>query len=299
MNKAWFISAACLLLAAGLMAWGFSGHSEAPAGGERFYALLADDLGTEVLQLKHGAQEAANELGAEIQFLTAARNQPLELAYLEKLEEVAQARPDGIILPAGAESTLPRALEIGKAQGFPVVCLFETGEAGAISVVTDFEALGVMLGESALNRGDVGEAVALLTGEPWEELVLKGLRDRLPRAEGVRVDGKIMVAERVAALAPGSAVFALNPQLTLRLAAVAGSRQCWGLDPGDARVALLADGVMQGLAFQMPYAQGYQAVREAHGKRMEAHGVMVPSRVVTRENMYHSENVKLMFPLLQ
>lgn len=299
MNKAWFISAACLLLAAGLMAWGFGGRDEAPAGREHFYALLADDLGTEVLQFKHGAQEAANELGAEIEFLIVARNQPLEQAYLEKLEEVAQARPDGIILPAGAESTLARALEIGKTLGIPVICLFEAGDAGAASVVTDFEALGSTLGEFALDAGDVGESVALLTGEPREERLLKGLRRKIPHVEEIRVDGKTMVAERMAELAPGVTVFALSPQLTLRLAAVAGSRQCWGMDPGDMRVALLADGVMQGLAFQMPYAQGYQAVREAHKKRMETHEAMVPSRVVTRETMYLSENVKLMFPLLQ
>ena len=299
MNKTWFISAACLLLAVSLMVWGLSGRSEDYAEGARFYALLADDLGTEVLQLKHGAQEAADELGAEIEFLTAARNQPLEQAYLEKLEEVARAQPDGIILPAGAESTLVRALEIGIMLGIPVVCLFDTEEAGAVSVMTDFEALGRMMGVNALNAGDVGEAVALLTGEPREERMLKGLRDKIPHVEEIRVDGKTIVAEQVAALGSEAALFALSPQLTLRLAAAAGERRCWGMDPGDVRVTLLADGIMYGLAFQMPYAQGYQAIRAAYDKRMEVRSVVVPSRIVTRETMYLSENVKLMFPLLQ
>ena len=299
MNKAWFISVACLLLAVGLMVWGLSVRSEEPVRGAHYYALLADDLGTEVLQLKHGAQEAANEFGAEIEFLTVARNQPLEQAYMEKLEEVARSQPDGIILPAGAESTLIRALEIGKLLSIPVVCLFETGEAGAVSVMADFETLGMMMGERAMDAGNVGESVALLTGEPQEKQLLKGLRDKIPHTEEIYFDGKTMVAEMIAALSQEATIFALTPQLTLRVAAVAWNRQCWGMDPGEMRVALLEDGMMQGLAFQMPYAQGYQAVRAAYEKRLEDHRVIVSSRVVTRDTMYLSENVKLMFPLLQ
>ncbi len=287
MNKTWIICILCLILAGLLMAWGLGGQTETEKSGARYVALIADDLGTEVLQFKQGAQAASDELGADIRFLTA--REPGDEGLLQLAREAEALNPDGLILPGGAQGALGYAEE---AQ-IPVVCLFDEGDAPSIS--TDWLSLGRQMGQAAKDGGATGFC-AFYGGGERELLLLAGLREALPGLITARCDASEMPG-LIEELPEGCAAFALNPGLTLAAAqAPHGATPLYGVDPGEARVALLRGGDAEGLALEMPYAQGYLAVMALRpgGKPQPA-----PARVVTRETMYDSENVKLMFPLLQ
>lgn len=275
LNKSLMLCLLCLVAALVLMAWGFRTPREAAAEKPRYFALLTEDTGTDVMQFKQGAQVAAKEVGATVTFLTCAGDVPISGA-LHMLIASIDADANGIILPKGGEAVKGDALSLG----IPVVCLFETD---TLCVAADMRAMGGALAEAARAAGDVGEYSVYMDTSPAEGEMLEGLQAAL-KGENISINPDT----------PTGTVFALNANATLALADVPGVH-LWGVDPGDARVKLLAEGRARGLIMSMPYAQGYQAVFALKGG-LEAR---VPTRVVTRDTMYASENVKLMFPLLQ
>lgn len=295
MNKSVIVSALSLVLALGIMIWGFREPVNAPAGSACYYALLTEDLGTDVMQFKQGAQAAAKELGAGVTFMTCARIDPIGGELASFVTSLGPLSPEGIILPPGGEDVLADALKLGTS----VVCLFETDAHGASSVVTDFTELGEQLAKRALEQENPTGFAAFLTNTREETQMLAGLKSVLGASvQEFTVDSPESAFVSARALPGGTCAFALNAELTLALANDAGGLRIWGVDPGEARVELLVGGAAAGLAMQMPYAQGYQAIMAA-AQSSPGSRVTTPSRVITADEMYLSENVKLMFPLLQ
>ena len=69
-----------------------------------------------------------------------------------------------------------------------------------------------------------------------------------------------------------------------------------GMDPGEERVQLMAEGAVDALAVETPYALGYMAMQMALSGETEA--CLLPYKLVVPSEMYDAKNVKLMFPLL-
>lgn len=110
------------------------------------------------------------------------------------------------------------------------------------------------------------------------------------------------VTEGNALPAPGedACVVALTGKETRRLAAMREAGELTaplvGMDPGEERVQLMAEGAVDGLAVETPYALGYMAMQMALSGETEA--CLLPYKLVVPSEMYDAKNVKLMFPLL-
>ena len=110
------------------------------------------------------------------------------------------------------------------------------------------------------------------------------------------------VTEGNALPAPGedACVVALTGKETRRLAAMREAGELTaplvGMDPGEERVQLMAEGAVDALAVETPYALGYMAMQMALSGETEA--CLLPYKLVVPSEMYDAKNVKLMFPLL-
>lgn len=302
MKRTWITCGVCLALSILLMAIGFAGSSGDTAMEKPLYAMIVvDDIGTAVMQQKQGMQTAAAEFGAETRTYTADPNAPLSPQLDAFLAAAGRSGAKGAVLTACNADAAAEAQATADALGIPLVLLSADAPGIVTRVATDYAEQGKLLAEALRSRA-AGGPVAVLTGAE-------------DQAEHARLDGVAMAlddAYTVYAVAPGrplevlletlpanAQVLALTGSLTEEAASIlAGRLPVWGVDPGDARVALLASGAAEGLVMDMPYAQGYLAVAALHGSAM-SDVVYSPSRVVDRETMYLSENVKLVFPLLQ
>lgn len=305
MKKTVAIVALCLLASALLMVWG---AREVPAGDEgpaaRYVLLLEEDSGTAIMQLKQGAQTAASELGAEWSTQVAEQREPPAEALVAMASRLVEEGVSGLVLSPSAPETVAAVREIAGARGIPVVCVGADAPGADASVLTDPAAEGRLLVEACLAAPSVAadQVTVLMADDAVCHARLEGIRALLTPA-AILVEDADGAARALSALPQGTPVLVLDAQLALAAAQSHGDALLlWGVDPGDDRVPLLAAGQLQGIVVEMPYAQGYQAVMALDGLRQ---GQPVPqtvhsaSRLVTRQTMYLSENVKLMFPLLQ
>lgn len=302
MRKTVIVFVLCVLSVAGIMLWGFRDpEASAVARTPRYALILSEDRGTQVLQLKQGAQYAAGALGAELTVYTAGLDETEGSVWLESLEALASAPLDGLILTPCGEAAAGRAARLCKDRDIPLVVLWEPlpGQEDLPLVRTDDREQGRLLAEAA---GAPKQAVAFVTGDARALLRLEGLQAILGPALSVRqADPDQPLSALLDGLAEGCQVFLLTGELTAQARALQGSGAAvWGVDPGEDRVSLLTEGAVRGLVMEMPYAQGYlavQALQAGSGQRAQAAALISPSRVVTPETMFRSENVKLVFPL--
>lgn len=295
MKRTMIIVALCITLSIALMVWGFQESDGAGAQKAQRYALLTTlDRGTVVMQLKQGAQTAADALGVELAVYTTDEESDPDAQLVAQVTGLAGADIDGIILPPCGEEALAAILQIVQAENMPLLCLWMEEPAADAYVVTDYQAQGRLLAEAA------GHADAILAGnDAQSEQRVAGIRavlgENVPHMESVEaVLGKVQA---------GGTVLVADPALTSLFAEQAGERyHVWGVDPGEARVALLENGLVRGLVMEMPYVQGYEAIALLHAVRLQENGtrrLYTQSRIVIPETMYSAENVKLVFPLLQ
>lgn len=290
MKKLYVLVAVCILASLALMGWAFydGGQEQAPTP-SRYVMLTMVDRGTAVMQLKQGAQTAADFLGVSLIIEPAVDS---EASLLARAAVLVEEGVDGILLPPLSDDTLARLREI--ARDIPLLSIWaETPHTDAF-VVTDFAAQGKLLADAA-QRAD---AILVGSDTPSSQR-LQGILAALGREVPLYPNVDALLKGTTA----GDIVLVADAGMTGALATIAGDRLAiWGIDPGDARVQLLEDGLVQGLVMEMPYAQGYQAVQTLHAIRQNENAersVYTESRMVTAETMYDAEVVKLVFPLLQ
>lgn len=305
MKSTYAIVTVCALLTVVLMVFGFSTPTANESSSKPVYALvLPEDIGTGVLQLRQGAQTAATEAGVELKTYIAEQSSAIEPQLTAFLATVGQLEVDGIILGECPAAILEEAERIALSKEIPLILLWNQDSLAAITVAGDDEAQGRLLAEACLEQGlPISAAYAFLDGSARSAARLQGLMATL--GQELTVYQNLSQEEMTAmagTIAEGSAAFALTAEATRALAEAGHGRfALWGMDPGDSRVTTLEEGWAEGLLMEMPYAQGYLAVTAASKTkeaRPETH-VTAPSRVVTKDTMYLSENVKLVFPLLQ
>lgn len=303
MRKTLIVSILCITLCVVLMAWGLRAEPETQETPVPVYILvLTEDKGTDIMQLKQGAQTAADEINARLQILTLEQDGeagPQLTALLDGLT----TELDGFILPSDNTQTITKTGELS----IPWVSLWaETPLAGAW-IISDYVEMGRLMAQAHLAMADIqaNSAVAVfMSGTDREEAILEGLRAELKGDISIyQGDSVSEMARNLQTLPADTCVFTLRGDITEALASASGGRfAVWGVDPGENRVSLLEDGLVLGLAMEMPYAQGYLALTKLHEVAKDGRTpgqVYSPCRVVTRETMYLPENVKLVFPLLQ
>lgn len=307
MKRTYIVAIACILLAIVLMVYGFASPSTNGRTARPVYALLLpEDIGTTVLQLRQGAQTAAAEQEAELRLFIAEQSSPAGPQLLSFLAAVEMLGVDAIILGECEKDVLEEAARIARAQSIPLVALWDhQSDAEAITVASNDGAQGRLLWEAYFDAGGAAAPMHVFTDAAARSAArLSGFEAASGGGATVHQLANVTdVTALAASLPPQSVVFALTPELTQALAeAGRGQFSLWGMDTGDSRVPLLENGWVSGLLMEMPYAQGHQAISAATahaGKAAQNAFIESPSRVVTKDTMYDSENVKLVFPLLQ
>lgn len=300
MRRTLIVAGLCVLASAVLMIWGFAQQPEQAAQPAPVYVMLfTEDKGTDVLQLKQGAQAAVEELGATLQIHTTEQRLPEAEQLLGFLANAAeQDRLAGLICPPVSEEVLEAAHALAGSRGISLVVLAADSSWADACVLTDQREKGAQFAAVL-----TGPPVVLLEGSEADLACLEGLTE----AWGQEVTWHQGEARQLRgifeALPQDAQVCVLSPVLVDALSGwEVGQRTVYGMATGETRVSLLEQRVVRGLLMEMPYAQGYLAVQAAARAPKQQNGqrvVYAPSRLVLREEMYDAENVKLVFPLLQ
>lgn len=246
---------------------------------------------------RQGMEQAADELGAELRFLTLAEagdSGEQEAILLREIDGGAAALVAVPADPAALSAALDRWLLV-----CPVVTLESPMEGAAGTVAPDNALLGRQLAQALLEDWDEGEVLLLDTAGSCT-----GISDRLAAAEET-LAGAGVPLRRVGELPEGARwVMAFESAATLRTAerkeAEGRDFALYGVGAATAVTAQLERGNIAAMAAWSDYAAGYLAVRRAVGavRGEEGKPAVLPFSVLRKEDIYAPENQKLLFPVM-
>lgn len=246
---------------------------------------------------RQGMEQAADELGAELRFLTLA-----EAGDSGEQEAILLREIDGGAAALVAVPADPAALSAALDQWLlvcPVVTLESPMEGAAGTVAPDNALLGRQLAQALLEDWDEGEVLLLDTAGSCT-----GISDRLAAAEET-LAGAGVPLRRVGELPEGARwVMAFESAATLRTAerkeAEGRDFALYGVGAATAVTAQLERGNIAAMAAWSDYAAGYLAVRRAVGavRGEEGKPAVLPFSVLRKEDIYAPENQKLLFPVM-
>lgn len=247
---------------------------------------------------REGMEQAADELGAELRFLTlttANDSGEQEALLLREIEDGAAAL---VAVPADP-AALSAALEPWLV-ACPTVTLESPMEGAAGVVSPDNALLGEKLAAALLEDWDGGEVILLDTaGER------SGVEARLAAAEDALAAAGVP-ARRAASL-PEEAprwVMAFESSVTQRTAerreAESWDFALYGVGSAAGVTAQLERGNIAAIAAWSDYAAGYLAVRRAANAARGEGGALspLPFSILREEDIYAPENQKLLFPIM-
>jgi ABC-type sugar transport system substrate-binding protein len=250
------------------------------AGAARRVALLAaNETGTFYMQLKQGAQDAAENLNASL--------------IVEIIDEgglknqIAGLEEDGVtaaIIYSEDGRLIDDALSALDAADIASVTLGD--DAGDHAILDDMEADASALADAAKTAGC---RRALVIGE---NAALAEAFESAWNGEVVEVDD-ISTAD----VRPGDCAVTLTAEATMTAMARDMDIPLFGVDTGETRAEDLETGKVDAMLLSRPYAIGYRAMEAAltGGKGV----TYVSAKLVTPETMYLPENVDIVYPLIQ
>ena len=259
--------------------------------------LLRDTDSSGWTAARQGMEQAADELGAELRFLTlSTANDSAEQESL-LLREIEGGAAALVVVPADPEAPnddLRRWMPV-----CPIVTLESPMEGAADVVAPDNAALGRRLAEALLEDWDGGEVLLLDTAGRCT-----GVTDRLAAAEETLAAAGIP-SRRSEYLEDGAAwVMAFGPAATQRAAerkeAEGRTFALYGVGTATAITAQLERGTIAAMAAWSDYAAGYLAVRRAvnAARGEEGEAGPLPFSILRGEDIYAPENQKLLFPIM-
>lgn len=247
---------------------------------------------------REGMEQAADELGAELRFLTlssAGDSAEQEALLLREIEDGAAALVAVPADPAALAAALDPWLVV-----CPTVTLESPMEGAAGVVSPDNALLGQKLAEALLEDWDGGEVLLLDTAGRCA-----GVAARLAAAEETLAAAGVP-ARREAELPEPSPrwVMAFEPAATQRTAerreAEGRDFALYGVGSAAAVTAQLERGNIAAIAAWSDYAAGYLAVRRAVNAVRGTGGTLapLPFSILREEDIYAPENQKLLFPIM-
>lgn len=273
--------------------------------------------------MKQGVDAAAKEYGAEVQVAGTATETDTE-GQIRILEQAIADRPNAILLAATDFNRLvPVAREITEAD--ITLITVDSGLNGDISssfIATDNYEAGLKASEALLSSIESDETIAVVSFVKASATAMAreaGVKDGFKAAPDVRVldtlysdasdekaydivkallqknerIGGIIGLNEPSAVGAGKAIRDLNKSGLVKLV---------GFDSSMDEIAMLEEGIIQALIVQKPFNMGYLAVKTAieaiEGKKVGKR-IDTGSEVITKENMYSSENQKLLFPFVE
>lgn len=261
--------------------------------------------------LRQGMEQAAEDLRAEVRFLTpVAGNDAAEQAAL--LAREVEGNAAAVLLQPADRQGLADA--VADAAGSTVLVTLETDmtqQGAAASVSVDHALLGEALGRAAVNGVRPGGTVVLLDSVPGDN----GIRQRLTAAEQflreagrtVRTvpwtgdgSGLLEILEQEQA----GAVVALEAGALEAAAELSRSGEQFPLLYGAGSTAAIAAGLERGritsIAAENDFSAGYLAVAAAVSAVRGEVLTEIPDisfSMIRKETMYDDSNQKLLFPV--
>jgi ribose transport system substrate-binding protein len=310
MNKA-----AVLILAAAAASTSCN-RGAAPAGGKPTVALVLKTLNHPFfVDMRRGAQEAADRLGVNLQVQAAEREIDVE-KQMQIVENVIQTGIQALcITPSGSREIVPALVKATSAK-VPIVVVdtrvdakaaADAGVKTATFVGSDNYAGGALAGEHLVKVTGGKAHVAILEGIPGHETGdsrLRGFRDAIKGAPGVSVvasqpanwerDQGFNVFQNMLQAHPDiDAVFACSDLMALgAVEAIAaagrtGAIRVIGFDALDDARKAIAAGTMEASVAQFPAEMGRAAVESAvkiiRGETVQPE-INVKLALVTKDN---------------
>lgn len=291
--------------------------TDTAADGRRTVALVLKTLNHPFfVDMRRGAQEAADRLGVQLQVQAADR----EIDVEKQMQIVENLIQTGIgvlcITPSGSREILS-ALVKARDAGVPIIIVDTRIDAAAAAdarvepktfIGSDNYEGGRLAGEYAVKASGGTARVAILEGIPGHETSdsrLRGFREALSRAPGMRIvasqpanwerdQGFNVFQNMLQAHGDIDLVFAANDLMALgaiEAIAAAGKRgaiRVIGFDALDDAKTAVAAGTLDATVAQFPYEMGKAAVE--HAVRV-LDGETVPREVLVELEMVTKENV--------
>ena len=245
--------------------------------------ILRDGDGA-VSTMRKGMEQAAEDLNVELRFLIPAEdNSAVQQAQLLE-REVAGAAPAVLLIPADREAL---GDAVSAAAGKTTLVTVETDMTAwgaAASITMDHQELGAALGAAALNGVPEGGTVLLLDSLPGDN----GIRERMEAAKAVLERGGRQAR-----------VYKWDPDTTSLPDILRIERPRAIIAFEAAALADVAELSRGEDAFPLLYGCGSTASIAAALARHEDWTAAAPVAfsIVRQENMYDSDNQKLLFPV--
>ena len=279
MKKVMGVSLLLILTALCVMLLGLRSQEESAAGIQRPVLLLTQrDTGAYFMQLRQGILKALEEQNCTLS---------TQIAEPAAMTDVLWGGREysGVLIYIQDETLRRQTLRSAREQGMPIA-LIDAHEEGVPSVEQD----GAQYAALASGAAAKAERVICLGGsEPLRKAAKSVLRSRWLDAQSVDPG------------AASCAVMALDEETAVRLLQEKSEGQ-WTqplilVNPGEGAASWLESGQVQAAVLPSPYATGYIAASQALWSE-NAQKNRAPAFIVTSENMYDAQNVKLVFPLL-
>ena len=249
---------------------------------------------------RQGMEQAADELGAELRFLTLASYSDSGEQNELLLREIDGGAEGLVVVPADAAALRDALLQRDGA--CPVVALESAVEGCAGVVAPDNALLGRCLAQALLEDWDGGR-VLLLEPAPG----CAGVVQRLEAAQAALEEAGVP-ARRAPELPrdglDGKWVLAFDPSSTQQAAEWKAAEQrafaLYGVGSSTAITAHLEQGTIAAIAAWSDYAAGYLAVRQVVESTRGAEEELAPLAfsILRKEDIYAPENQKLLFPIM-
>ncbi|WP_375103052.1 substrate-binding domain-containing protein [Paenibacillus sp. RS8] len=273
--------------------------------------------------MKQGVATAAKEFGADVH--TIGTDTELDVdKQIQLLEQAIEEKPDAIILAATDYYRLVPVAEQIKAAGITLITV-DSGLNGGVSesfIATDNYEAGRKAAQKLIENIHSDDKVAIMNFVPGSATAIereKGVRDALSQngvdhvhdtlySNGSSQKAYQLTVELLKNQPQLKAIIGLNEPSTLGAGlaimdlGLKSKVKLVGFDNSSSEVHLLEKEIMLGTVIQKPFTMGYLAVKTAlevvSGHKVDS--VMdTGSEFITKENMYTSENEKLMFPFIE
>ena len=272
--------------------------------------ILRDGDGA-VSTMRKGMEQAAQDLNVELRFLIPAEdNSAVQQAQLLE-REVAGAAPAVLLIPADREAL---GDAVSAAAGKTTLVTVETDMTAwgaAASITMDHQELGASLGAAALNGVPEGGTVLLLDSLPGDN----GIRERMEAAKAVlerggrqarvyKWDSDTTSLPDILRIERPRAIIAFEAAALADVAELSRGEDAFPLLYGCGSTASIAAALEKGRVTAITavnvFSAGYLAVEAAAAlARHEDWTAAAPVAfsIVRQENMYDSDNQKLLFPV--
>ncbi|KAA1180963.1 substrate-binding domain-containing protein [Paenibacillus sp. B2(2019)] len=273
--------------------------------------------------MKQGVATAAKEFGADVH--TVGTDTELDVdKQIQLLEQAIEEKPDAIILAATDYYRLVPVAEQIKAAGITLITV-DSGLNGGVSesfIATDNYEAGRKAAQKLIENIQSDDQVAIMNFVPGSATAIereKGVRDALSQngvnlvqdtlySNGSSKKAYQLTVDLLKNQPQLKGIIGLNEPSTLGAGlaimdmGLKSKVKLVGFDNSSSEVQLLENETMLGTVIQKPFTMGYLAVKTAL-EVVSGHKVApvmdTGSEFITKENMYTSENEKLMFPFIE